>query len=134
MKVHAEDTRYVVISPSTTFVEFVDLVRNKFGFFRDFKVKMRDEEGDMITMGDEEDLEMCMSACRKIAREEGNEMGKMDVSIDALTFASAAPTFHGVNERGCGIRLTFGHRSGYKSCDFGWSISAAVDISVLQCF
>ena len=77
---HAEDTRYVLLGPESTFVQVVDLVRKKFGMVRDFKVKMADEEGDMITMADEDDWEMCVAGCRKKAVEEESELGKIDVS------------------------------------------------------
>ena len=79
VKVHADDTRYVTISPRIPFAEFVDQVRNKFGFANDFKLKMRDEEGDMVTMGDQDDLDMCVEACRKVAGSERAEVGRMDV-------------------------------------------------------
>ena len=96
VKVHGErDTRYVMISPTTTFDELVELVRKKFGLLcgdggemgrstGEFKVKIRDEEGDMVTLGDQEDLDMAVQACREGIAAIGNEevhMGKMEVWV-----------------------------------------------------
>jgi hypothetical protein len=49
------------------------------------KIKMQDE-GDMITMVDQEDLDLLLMASREIARREGSEMGKMEVrSIPSIS-------------------------------------------------
>lgn len=95
VKVHGErDTRYVMTTPATTFVEFLEQIRKKFGLLcgeasegktGEFKLKMRDEEGDMVTMGDQEDLEMAVQACRDTLLAGGVEdayMGKMEVCVD----------------------------------------------------
>lgn len=39
------------------------------------------DDGDMITMGDQDDLEMLLSSVRSGAKKERNEMGKMEVWI-----------------------------------------------------
>jgi hypothetical protein len=49
-----------------------------------FKLKIRDDDmpdGDMITMGDQDDLEMAIMSVKTNARRDRVEMGKMDVSI-----------------------------------------------------
>jgi len=81
VKIHADDTRYVMILPTTNFADFVDQIRNKFGLVNDFKVKMMDEEKDLVTMSDQDDLDMCVEAARLVAKKEQAEMGKMDVSL-----------------------------------------------------
>lgn len=80
-KVYGEaDTRYVMIAADIHFSEFVEQVRAKFGLKNGFKLKMKDEEGDMVTMGDQEDFEMAIATCVKTARQEMVDLGKIDVS------------------------------------------------------
>ena len=79
VKVHSqEDTRYIIIGPTVGFREFEMRIREKFGFVSLLKIKMQDE-GDMITMVDQEDLDLLIGASREMARCEGSEMGKMEV-------------------------------------------------------
>ncbi|MBE7181610.1 MAG: hypothetical protein INR71_10460, partial [Terriglobus roseus] len=80
VKVHAEDTRYVMISPNVGFGEFVDQIRAKFGLRVPFKIKIRDEE-DFVTMADRDDLEMAIQNSKSEARRQRAEMGKMEVSL-----------------------------------------------------
>ncbi|KAL2815289.1 hypothetical protein BJX63DRAFT_420391 [Aspergillus granulosus] len=82
VKVHSsDDTRYIIIGPAIEFPEFETRIREKFGFQMQLKIKMQDE-GDMITMVDQEDLDLLLMASREIARREGSEMGKMEVRSD----------------------------------------------------
>ena len=90
VKLYAEDTRYMMIAPDVAFQDLMDQVRNKLRLEGRFKLKMRDEEGDMVTMGDQDDLEMAVEACKKCARKERADMGKMDVSG---FFSSSFPFF-----------------------------------------
>ena len=64
------------------FGEFESKLREKFGVKGVLKVKMRDvDDGDMITMGDQDDLEMLLGSVRGVARREGVGMGKCEVWI-----------------------------------------------------
>ena len=84
-KVHApDDIRYIMIGPTIKFAEFETRIREKFGFQRPLKMKVQDD-GDMITMVDQEDLDLLLSSAREIARREGSEMGKMEVSYQSNT-------------------------------------------------
>ena len=89
VKVHAEDTRYVMIGPAVEFADFVDQIRQKFGMKRSFKIKIRDDE-DMITMADQDDLDMALQNAKAAARREKLDMGKMEVSISYLYSEEAA--------------------------------------------
>ncbi|KAL2872513.1 uncharacterized protein BJX67DRAFT_369160 [Aspergillus lucknowensis] len=81
VKVHSsDDTRYIIIGPTIEFPEFEARIREKFGFQMQLKIKMHDE-GDMITMVDQEDLDLLLMASREIARREASEMGKMEVYL-----------------------------------------------------
>jgi len=88
VKVHAEeDTRYIMIGIAIEFPDLVDRIRDKFAIRKRFKIKVRDDDmpdGDMITMGDQDDLEMAMMSVKANARKERLDMGKMEVSC--LTF------------------------------------------------
>lgn len=85
VKVHAsEDTRYIMVGTAIEFPDLVDKIREKFVLRKRFKLKIRDDDmpdGDMITMGDQDDLEMAIMSIKTNARRDRAEMGKMDVSI-----------------------------------------------------
>ncbi|KAJ5666134.1 uncharacterized protein N7477_008582 [Penicillium maclennaniae] len=81
-KVHApDDIRYIMIGPTVVFPEFENRIREKFGFQCPLKMKVQDD-GDMITMVDQEDLDLLLSSAREVARREGSEMGKMEVWVE----------------------------------------------------
>ncbi|KAJ5133494.1 hypothetical protein N7476_003280 [Penicillium atrosanguineum] len=81
-KVHApDDIRYIMIGPMVDFSEFENRIREKFGFQCPLKMKVQDD-GDMITMVDQEDLELLLSSAREVAQREGSEMGKMEVWVE----------------------------------------------------
>jgi hypothetical protein len=86
-KVHAnEDTRYIMLQADAPlgvdFGEFESKIREKFGVKSALKIRMRDpDDGDMITMGDQDDLEMLIQSVRALAKREKSEMGKMEVWI-----------------------------------------------------
>jgi hypothetical protein len=84
VKVHAEDVRYIMIGSAIEFPDLVDKIRDKFGLRKRFKIKVRDDDmpnGDMITMGDQDDLDMAIMSVKSTARRERLDMGKMEVSI-----------------------------------------------------
>ena len=111
VKAHAaDDVRYIMVGAAVEYPDFLDRVRDKFGLAgRRFKIKIRDEDipdGDMITMGDQDDLDMAMASSRAIARRTRQEVGKLDVS----------PTPHPpgcLKERSL---LTCAHRFGFLKC------------------
>ncbi len=73
-----------MIGVAIEFPDFVDKIREKFGLRKRFKIKVRDEDvpnGDMITMGDQDDLDMVMLSVKAQAKRERLEMGKMEVSF-----------------------------------------------------
>jgi hypothetical protein len=83
IKVHGEDVRLVTVGAAIEFPDLVDKIRDKFGLRQRFKLKVRDEDApqsDMITVGDQDDLEMIMSSVKAAARKKREETGKLDVS------------------------------------------------------
>ncbi|KAI7371290.1 hypothetical protein KC354_g679 [Hortaea werneckii] len=84
IKVHAEDMRYVMASPAVQFEDLRGQVATKFKLKKDFKLKIRDEEGDMVTMGDQDDLDMAMAVCKAAAAQERAEMGKMEIWLQEV--------------------------------------------------
>ncbi|KAJ5258903.1 hypothetical protein N7524_010459 [Penicillium chrysogenum] len=81
-KVHApDDTRYIMIGPKIEFAEFENRIREKFGFKCPLKMKVQDD-GDMITMVDQEDLDLLVSSAKEVARREGSEMGKIEIWVE----------------------------------------------------
>ncbi|KAJ4174927.1 hypothetical protein NW754_005348 [Fusarium falciforme] len=84
VKVHADEVKLIMISPNAEFSTLVDKVRDKFNLRRRFKIKVKDEDapnGDMITMGDQDDLEMAIDAVRDEAKKQRTETGKMEIWI-----------------------------------------------------
>ncbi|KAL6399120.1 oxidoreductase [Ilyonectria robusta] len=84
VKVHADDVRYIMVKPDVDFSVLVEKVREKFGLRRRFKVKVKDEDmpnGDMITMGDQDDLDMAIDAAKEEARKMRQETAKMEIWI-----------------------------------------------------
>lgn len=79
VKVHGEgDIRYIMIPGTIDYGEFEGRIREKFGFRNKLRIKMKDD-GDMITMADQDDLDLLISNSKEAARKEGNDMGKMEV-------------------------------------------------------
>lgn len=85
VKVHASDTRYVFITPSPQFTlrDFSQQIRDKFGMRSNFKIEIKDD-GDMITMADDDDLDMACQTARAEARRQNAEMAKMEVWLRFL--------------------------------------------------
>ncbi|KAL7626709.1 hypothetical protein AAE478_003483 [Parahypoxylon ruwenzoriense] len=87
IKVHSEDVRYVMVSTTVEFTDLVDRIRDKFGLRRRFKLKVRDEDApqsDMITMGDQDDLDMVMMSVKSLARKQRQDIGKMEVWVQEI--------------------------------------------------
>jgi hypothetical protein len=87
VKIHAhEDTRYMMFGSTIDYGDFEKKIREKFAFKSKLRIRMQDE-GDMITMGDQDDLDMLLSAVKGAARNEHSEMAKMEVGISPLSYA-----------------------------------------------
>jgi hypothetical protein len=103
VKVHAhEDTRYMMFGSMMEYGDFEGKIREKFAIKSKLKIQMRDE-GDMITMGDQDDLDMLLFTAKEVARKENSDMAKMEVTNFPLPTVSSM--------------LTTVHRSGYKKSD-----------------
>ncbi|KAI1815873.1 hypothetical protein GGS20DRAFT_299932 [Poronia punctata] len=85
VKVHAsEDVRSFLVSVNIEYPDLVEKVRDKLGLRRRFKIKVRDDDApqsDMITMGDQDDLELIMMGVKAMARKKREDMGKLEVSL-----------------------------------------------------
>lgn len=82
VKVHSEDVRYIMIGMAIEFPDLVDRIRDKFAMRKRFKIKVKDDDdpdGAMITVGDQDDLDMVLDNVKTNARREKLEMGKMEV-------------------------------------------------------
>ena len=80
VKVHAQDdSRFIMIGTTIDFDEFEAKVREKFGLKSRLKMKVRDD-GDMVTLGDQDDLDILVMTAKKAAVKEHSDMGKMEVS------------------------------------------------------
>jgi len=87
IKVHSEDVRYIMVGTAIEFPDLVDKIRDKFGLRRRFKLKVRDEDApdsDMITMGDQDDLDMVMMSVKSAARKARQDIGKMEIWVQEI--------------------------------------------------
>ncbi|PQE16718.1 hypothetical protein CJF30_00003437 [Rutstroemia sp. NJR-2017a BBW] len=87
VKVHADDVRYIMIGSAIEYRDFVNKIKDKFGMRENFKIKVRDEDvpnGDMITMGDQDDLDMVIQSVKTDAKRERLDMGKMEVWVQKI--------------------------------------------------
>ena len=75
----AEDTRYIMIGTAVEYADLVDKIRDKFSLRTRFKCRIQDD-GDMITMADQDDLDMAIATCKSNAQRERADMGKMEAS------------------------------------------------------
>lgn len=94
VKVHAGDVRYIMIGAAIEFPDLVDKIRDKFGIRRRFKIKVKDDDapdGEMITMGDQDDLDMVIMTAKQQARKQRLEAGKMEVSYPGVMFPCCCP-------------------------------------------
>jgi hypothetical protein len=89
IKVHATDeVRYIMVGMAVEFPDFVDRIREKFGLRRKFKIKYKDDEtdGEMITMGDQDDLDMAMASSQANAKRMRQDTAKLEVSLTLTRF------------------------------------------------
>ncbi|KAK0388438.1 hypothetical protein NLU13_4682 [Sarocladium strictum] len=82
VKVHAsDDVRYIMIGGACEYPDLIERIREKFELRRKFKVKVKDDDGDMITVGDQDDLDMAVSSARTQARKQRLDVGKMELWV-----------------------------------------------------
>lgn len=80
VKVHApEDTRYIMAGAEPVYAELLGKIKGKFGLEGDVRLRIKDEDGDMVTVGDQDDLDLAVLGCKEMAGAEKAEMGKMEV-------------------------------------------------------
>lgn len=90
VKVHSEDdTRFIMVGPTVDFDEFEAKVREKFGLKSRLRMKILDD-GDMVTLGDQDDLDILVSSAKKTAKKEHSDMGKMEVSYSLYSRISCS--------------------------------------------
>lgn len=85
VKVHAGDVRYIMVGMAVEFPDLVSSIQAKFGLRRRFKIKVRDDDspdGDMVTMGDQDDLDMIMQTVIDTAKRQRLDTGKMEVWVE----------------------------------------------------
>lgn len=71
----------IMVNTDVEFDEFVQRLKDKFGFRKKLKCKVKDEDGDgFINISDQEDLDMVIATSKKSAKRDRVEMGKMEVS------------------------------------------------------
>lgn len=79
---HEEDTRYIIAQENVTFEEVCTLIAKKFKLKESgLSCKTRDEDGDMVTIADQEDLEAAFVVCTERAEKEGAEHLRLKVCL-----------------------------------------------------
>lgn len=83
LKLHyGDETRYIVVPTTTTLAELLQQVTQKVEAKGRIRLRTRDEDDDLITIGDQEDLDVLISACKHLAETQAVETGKMEVWVD----------------------------------------------------
>lgn len=103
VKVHAGDVRYIMVGTAIEFPDFEEKIRSKFGIRRRIKIKIKDDDspdGDMITVGDQDDLDMLIETVKQNARKQKLETGKMEVSFAACQLSCCTVRTNNINRSG----------------------------------
>ncbi|BFZ60386.1 hypothetical protein YB2330_001422 [Saitoella coloradoensis] len=84
LRVRLDDVRVITIRPDVSFRELENSVRKKFELARAPKMKFRDEDGELIRLGDEDDLEEALTQAKKEAMKDQNvdATAKLDIYLD----------------------------------------------------
>lgn len=69
--------------PNITFTSYIEQIRKKFEFAStdSFRLKMKDDEGDFVVLGDEEDLEMLIEAAKESLKVEGRAKDVLKIEV-----------------------------------------------------
>ena len=95
---HGEESRYLMVSTNIMWDEFQDRAREKLGLKGRFRVKMKDE-GDLITVGDADDWDMAVQTSKRQARKEGDDMARLQVSLELSLSQTTQLTSLGLDTR-----------------------------------
>ncbi|KAF3903966.1 hypothetical protein ABW21_db0208899 [Orbilia brochopaga] len=80
VKIHYDDLIVIYIDPTISYRELTARVQSKLKMRGHCKIKFKDEDGQQILLGDQEDLEHAIGLCGGSARQADLEVGKMEVS------------------------------------------------------
>ena len=90
---HGGELRFALLDADAAYTVAVEAIRAKLALPDDgagkLRVRFRDDEGDMVTLADDEDWTMAMEGVRRAAREEwersggveGGETGRLELWI-----------------------------------------------------
>lgn len=80
---NGDDTRVIMISVDQDFNDFMQRLKDKFGFKKNMKCKVKDEDDSsgMISLFDQEDLDMQIENVKAEARRQRLETGKLEVWV-----------------------------------------------------
>lgn len=71
-------------SATPNYPELLEKVKAKFSIKCDIRLRIKDEDGDMVTVGDQDDLDLAVMACKDSAEIERVEMGKMEIWVKEM--------------------------------------------------
>lgn len=72
-------------SAAPNYLELLEQVRVKFSLKSEIRLRIRDEDGDMVTVGDQDDLDLAVMVCKEMTEIERAEMGKMEIWVKELS-------------------------------------------------
>lgn len=80
---HPSSPRHIMSPPNITFTSYIEQIRKKFEFAStdSFRLKMKDDEGDFVVLGDEEDLEMLIEAAKESLKVEGRAKDVLKIEV-----------------------------------------------------
>lgn len=136
VKVHADDVRYIMVGTAIEFPDMVDKIRDKFQLRKRFKIKVKDEDmpnGDMITMGDQDDLDMVIMSVRSQAKRERLDMGKLEVSMPELLLSLWCTNMQADLGGGCVNKLMTYERNIFLSFFFVYKFIRRISAARILC-
>lgn len=81
---HNDEIRYIVVVVSISLGELLQQISSKIETTRKIRLRTRDEDDDLITMGDQEDLDILIAACKRRAEAQSVDVGKMEIWVDSV--------------------------------------------------
>ncbi|KAK6340925.1 hypothetical protein TWF696_009238 [Orbilia brochopaga] len=81
VKIHYDDLIVIYIDPTISYRELTARVQAKLKLRGACKIKFKDEDGQQILLGDQEDLDHAIGLCGGSARQADAEVGKMEIWV-----------------------------------------------------
>ncbi|KAG9287906.1 hypothetical protein G9A89_017501 [Geosiphon pyriformis] len=95
IKCYYKDTRAILVPSTINFTELLKRIQEKFGpSSSPFRLKYKDEDGEMVMMTDQEDLEMALGMANV-----KDDIGRLEISIEYAFNAKSSGLYSNISEK-----------------------------------